>query len=158
MFGKIPDSGKEDVDKAVASAKKCFKSWSKTTRQERSKILNKIADLIEANLQVDVHIFKDRILIFQELAELESRDQGKPVSLAKTIDIPRAALNFRFFAGAILHHEETSTEIDNVAMNYTGTHFTSIPPSLPPFGCSSCTLQIHQHHLSQYSSLYNTST
>jgi len=105
VYGKIPDSGKEDIDKATESAKKAFKSWSKKTSEERSKILLKIADLVDQNLD--------------KLAEAESKDQGKPVSLAKTVDIPRVSANFRFFATAILHHEETSTQIDGVAVNYT---------------------------------------
>lgn len=55
----------------------------------------------------------------EEFAEAESRDQGKPVSLARTVDIPRVSSNFRFFASAILHHEERATDMDGVAMNYT---------------------------------------
>ncbi len=53
----------------------------------------KIADILESRLE--------------EFAQVESRDQGKPVSLARTVDIPRAVLNFRFFATAILHHLDT---------------------------------------------------
>ena len=60
--------------------------------QERSKILLKVAELLESHLE--------------EYANAESRDQGKPVSLARSIDIPRAVYNFRFFATAILHHVE----------------------------------------------------
>ncbi|KAF9404008.1 hypothetical protein BGZ94_004407, partial [Podila epigama] len=85
----IPDSTKEDVDLAFAAASAAYKSWSKTSRTERSRIMYKIADLIEARLD--------------EFARAESKDQGKPVELARTVDIPRAAYNFRFFAGRILH-------------------------------------------------------
>ena len=53
----------------------------------------KIADILESRLD--------------EFAQFESRDQGKPVSLAKVVDIPRAVYNFRFFATAILHHLDT---------------------------------------------------
>ena len=67
-------------------------SWSRTPATERSKLLLKIADAIEQRLD--------------EFAEVESRDQGKPVSLAKAVDIPRAVHNFRIFATAILHHTE----------------------------------------------------
>lgn len=105
VYGKLPDSTKEDLDKAVNSAKAAFKSWSKTPRQERSRLLNKIADIIESRLD--------------EFAAAESKDQGKPVSVAKTVDIPRVCLNFRFFAGAILHHQENSTDMDGTAINYT---------------------------------------
>ncbi|XP_071503218.1 2-aminomuconic semialdehyde dehydrogenase-like [Diadema antillarum] len=105
-WAKIPDSGKEEVNLAVAAAKRAFKSWSRTSPAERSKVMNKIADLIEANLD--------------ELAQLESRDQGKPVWLARAIDIPRAVHNFRFFASFILHTRNSSTILSEVnATNYT---------------------------------------
>ena len=64
-------------------------SWSKTPPRQRSAVLLKIANLVEQRLD--------------EFAEVESRDQGKPVWLAKKIDIPRVCLNFRFFATGILH-------------------------------------------------------
>ena len=85
VYGKLPASDPEDVDVAVKSCLKAFPAWSKTTRQDRSKILNKIADLIESKLD--------------EFAAAESKDQGKPVSLARTVDIPRVISNFRYFAG-----------------------------------------------------------
>eukprot|EP01117_Protostelium_nocturnum_P006538 TRINITY_DN2355_c0_g1_i1.p1 TRINITY_DN2355_c0_g1~~TRINITY_DN2355_c0_g1_i1.p1 ORF type:complete len:512 (+),score=198.45 TRINITY_DN2355_c0_g1_i1:68-1537(+) len=104
-YGKLPNSGVEDVELAVQSARNAFKSWSKTPKDVRSRILNKIADILESRLE--------------EFAKAESRDQGKPVSLARTVDIPRVISNFRFFAGAILHHVETSSDMDGVAVNYT---------------------------------------
>ena len=67
--------------------------WSRTPAKERAKLLNKIADGIEARLE--------------EFAIAESRDQGKPVWLARAVDIPRACLNFRFFATAISHQIHT---------------------------------------------------
>ena len=67
--------------------------WSRTPAKERAKFLNKIADSIEARLE--------------EFAVAESRDQGKPVWLARVVDIPRACLNFRFFATAISHQIHT---------------------------------------------------
>jgi acyl-CoA reductase-like NAD-dependent aldehyde dehydrogenase len=85
VYGKLPESDADDVDLAVKSCLKAFPSWSKTTRQDRSKILNKIADIVESKLE--------------DFAAAESRDQGKPVSLARTVDIPRVVANFRYFAG-----------------------------------------------------------
>lgn len=90
----IADSALDDVNKAVVAAQKSFPLWSKTSSQERSQWLLKIAQGIEARLN--------------EFAELESRDQGKPVWLAKEMDIPRAIHNFRFFAEEIL---KTDSEI-----------------------------------------------
>ena len=76
-----------------------------TPAAERSRILLRIADLIERDLE--------------KLARAESIDTGKPLSLARTLDIPRAASNFRFFATAILHTESEAHITDNVAFNYT---------------------------------------
>lgn len=104
-IAQIPDSDAADVDRAVAAAKEAFPSWSATPAEERSRFLLQIADLIESHLD--------------ELAELESRDNGKPVSLAKRMDIPRAVANFRFFATAILHHASEAHVTDDRALNYT---------------------------------------
>ncbi|GAM17242.1 hypothetical protein SAMD00019534_004170, partial [Acytostelium subglobosum LB1] len=105
IYTLVPDSNEADVNSAVSAAKNAFPMWKAKTNQERSAILNKIADGIEARLQ--------------EFAEAESRDQGKPVNLAATLDIPRAASNFRFYAGYILFHNEQTYHQDNVALNYT---------------------------------------
>ena len=104
-YSQVADSGKEDVDLAVAAAEKAFADWSKTPAQKRSQILLRIADLIERDLE--------------KLARAESIDTGKPLSLARSLDIPRAASNFRFFATAILHTENEAHVTDGVAFNYT---------------------------------------
>ena len=104
-YSQVADSGKEDVDLAVAAAEKAFADWSKKPAAERSKILLRIADLIERDLE--------------KLARAESIDTGKPLSLARSLDIPRAASNFRFFATAILHTENEAHITDGVAFNYT---------------------------------------
>ncbi|KAG0260073.1 hypothetical protein BG011_002144 [Mortierella polycephala] len=101
----IPNSSKADVELAYKAASAAFPSWSKTSREERAKILYRIADLIEARLE--------------EFAQAESKDQGKPVELAKTVDIPRAASNFRFFAGRILHAVEEAGELAGIGFSYT---------------------------------------
>ncbi|QNK77500.1 aldehyde dehydrogenase [Winogradskyella sp. PAMC22761] len=106
IYGQIPNSTKEDVEEAYKSAKSAFRLWSQTTLEERSRILIKISELLEANL--------DRF------AEAESKDNGKPISLAKAIDIPRAASNFRFFGNAITQFASESHEsIGQQAINYT---------------------------------------
>ena len=106
VYGQIPNSSTEDVEQAYQSAKSAFKLWSQITLEERSKILLRISELIEANL--------DR------LAEAESKDNGKPLWLAKAIDIPRASSNFRFFANAITQFSSESHEsVGQNAMNYT---------------------------------------
>src|SRR5438477_5988681 len=105
VIGEIPDSDGADIDDAVAAARAAFPSWSKTPAAERSRILLKLADLIENDLET--------------LAVLESRDNGKAISLARRLDIPRAVANFRFFATAILHDHTEAHVTDSVALNYT---------------------------------------
>lgn len=105
VYGEIPDSDSLDVEKAVGAAKAAFTNWSKTSRKERSELMIKIADLIDAN--------HDR------LSQAESKDNGKPLKLAKRVDIPRASANFRFFATAILHESSDFHESDQEAINMT---------------------------------------
>jgi aminomuconate-semialdehyde/2-hydroxymuconate-6-semialdehyde dehydrogenase len=101
----VPDSDGRDVEAAVQAATSAFPNWSRTPAAERSRLLLAIADRIEKNL--------DR------LAEAECIDTGKPLRLAKTVDIPRAASNFRFFATAVLHFHSEAYRTDQLALNYT---------------------------------------
>ncbi|HUP48486.1 MAG TPA: aldehyde dehydrogenase [Thermoanaerobaculia bacterium] len=105
VIAEIPDSDARDVGAAVEAARAAFPSWSRTPVAERSRLLMKVADLIEANLE--------------ELARTESLDNGKTVTLARRLDIPRAVANFRFFATAILHYATEAHPTDGVALNYT---------------------------------------
>ena len=105
VYSLIPDSEKSDIDNAVAAAKEAFKTWSITSKQERSKILMKLADTIEKYTE--------------DLVKAESKDNGKPETLAAHVDIPRAPANIRFFAGAILHDSSEMHEMDGIAINYT---------------------------------------
>ena len=102
---QVPASTAADVDMAVAAAKAAFPAWAATPTEERAAMLYRIADLLEGSLVI--------------FAEAESRDQGKPVSLAQAVDIPRACANFRFFAGAVLHHEDAVHMMNGRALNYT---------------------------------------
>jgi aminomuconate-semialdehyde/2-hydroxymuconate-6-semialdehyde dehydrogenase len=104
VYSLVADSDERDVENAVQSAQTAFPVWSSMPAENRSAILLKIADLIEQNLE--------------KFARAESIDQGKPVWLARTVDIPRAAANFRFFATAILHFSSEAHPMD-VALNYT---------------------------------------
>ncbi len=102
---QVPDSDARDVERAAQAAAKAFPAWSRTAAAERSHFLLAIADRIEANLE--------------PLAQAECVDTGKPLRLARTVDIPRAASNFRFFATAILHTHTEAYRTDTVALNYT---------------------------------------
>jgi aminomuconate-semialdehyde/2-hydroxymuconate-6-semialdehyde dehydrogenase len=104
-YSQVADSDGRDVDLAVTAAERAFSDWSKKTAAERSGFLLRIADLIERDLE--------------KFARAESIDTGKPISLARSLDIPRAVANFRFFATAILHTESEAHMTDNVAFNYT---------------------------------------
>lgn len=89
---------REDVDDAVKAAWEAFKTWKKTTPAERAAILNKIADIIDAN--------KER------LAMVESMDNGKPIRETMNVDIPLSAQHFRYFAGCILAEEGTASVLN----------------------------------------------
>lgn len=105
IFCQIPDSNKNDIELAVNAAKAVFPQWSVTPSEERFKILNKIASLIEEHVN--------------ELALAETTDNGKPVWLSKKVDIPRASANFRFFATGIMHFAAESHTMETKALNYT---------------------------------------
>jgi len=105
VYSQIPDSDERDIEKAVVAAKKAFPSWSELPTSERSDILLKIANGIDRE--------------FESLAKAESDDNGKPVKLAKAVDIPRASANMRFFATAVLHFESQAHQTDQQAINYT---------------------------------------
>ncbi len=107
VYSLIPDSASDDVDHAAKAAKKAFPSWSEMPVAHRSETLLRIADGIDRE--------------FEKLAKAESEDNGKPLKLAKAVDIPRASANMRFFATAILHFDSLAHQTDNVAINYT-TH------------------------------------
>lgn len=101
---EVPLSGAEDVQNAVMAAKRAFPAWSGLTVEERAKYLDRIAELIDKR--------KD------ELVQAESADQGKPVGLAAALDIPRAAYNFRFFAGIIRHELSVAAPMNQKSFSY----------------------------------------
>jgi aminomuconate-semialdehyde/2-hydroxymuconate-6-semialdehyde dehydrogenase len=104
-YSQVPDGDARDVERAVEAAEAAFPGWSRTPASQRSRLLLKIADLIEARIE--------------KLARAESVDTGKPLALARRLDIPRAASNFRFFATAILHFHSESHATDRLALNFT---------------------------------------
>ena len=120
VYGQIPNSSKEDIELAYKAAKEAFPIWSKTTLEERSRVLLKIADLITDKLDF--------------LAEAEAKDNGKPLSLAKAIDIPRASSNFRFFANAITQFpSEAHESVGLNAMNFTLRHPIGVVGCISPW-------------------------
>jgi aminomuconate-semialdehyde/2-hydroxymuconate-6-semialdehyde dehydrogenase len=105
VYSLIPDSDEKDVEIAIKAAKAAFPSWSVTPKDLRAAYIMKIADLIDANLE--------------RLAKAESLDNGKPLHLSKTVDIPRAAANFRFYGTGIMHYSAQSHSMEDSAVNYT---------------------------------------
>ncbi len=103
-IASLPRSSAADIDAAVAAAKAALPAWSRTSYLERAALLDRVAGLLEARLD--------------ELAALESLDTGKPLSLARAVDIPRAVFNFRFFAEAVRQHTDPSSAMAD-ALNYT---------------------------------------
>jgi len=105
VYSHTPDSNYKDVEEAVGAAKAAFPKWSTTTLEERFKLLNRIAELIDENLDA--------------LALAETNDNGKPLWLSKKVDIPRASSNFRFFATGLMHTSTESHSMEDKAINYT---------------------------------------
>ncbi|HQU86025.1 MAG TPA: aldehyde dehydrogenase, partial [Pyrinomonadaceae bacterium] len=105
VYSLIPDSDENDVEFAVEAAKKAFPAWKQLSAEARHDILMRVSALIERDLDF--------------LAEAESIDNGKPKSLAKAVDIPRAVSNFKFYATAAMHVWNESHETTRQAINYT---------------------------------------
>jgi aminomuconate-semialdehyde/2-hydroxymuconate-6-semialdehyde dehydrogenase len=105
VYSKIPRSGSADAELAIKAANEAFKSWSLTTKEERSQIIMRIADGIRKRMD--------------EFVAAESKDNGKPLKLAAQVDIPRAISNFEFFATGILHFASESHSMEGLGVNYT---------------------------------------
>ncbi len=109
VYSHIPDSDDRDVDRAVKSAEQAFAGWSSMAAEGRYDVLMRLVSLIERDME--------------DLALAESVDNGKPLSLARTVDIPRAVSNFKFYATAAMHLATEAYEtagVNNVAaINYT---------------------------------------
>jgi aminomuconate-semialdehyde/2-hydroxymuconate-6-semialdehyde dehydrogenase len=109
VYSLIPDSDDRDVHLAVEAATAAFAEWSRTPAEMRFEILMRLVSLIERDAE--------------ELARAECVDNGKPIALARTMDIPRASANFKFYATAAMHtaneSHDTSLGGGASAINYT---------------------------------------
>ena len=103
-FCEIARSDKDDIEAALDAAHKARDAWGKTSVAERAVILNKIADRMEANLEM--------------LAHAETWDNGKPIRETLNADLPLAIDHFRYFAGAIRAQEGGISEIDHDTVAY----------------------------------------
>src|SRR5262249_18342169 len=104
VYARVADSDGRDLDDAVRAAQEAFPAWARTPAAARSRLLLDVAARLEANLE--------------RLAEAACTDTGKPLRLARAVDIPRAASNFRFFATAALHFASEAYRTDQLALNY----------------------------------------
>lgn len=115
VYSMLPDADAADVQHAVEAARNAFPHWATMAVEKRSAILLKIADLIDRDMDT--------------LALAESIDTGKPVSLARRLDIPRASANMRFFATGVVHFSSEAHITGDEAINYT---------SRSPLGITGC--------------------
>ncbi|MCX8081652.1 MAG: aldehyde dehydrogenase [Bacteroidia bacterium] len=104
VYAHIPDSDERDVEMAVNAALDAFRIWKKYPAEKRAACLFNLASLIEKNAE--------------EFARAETIDNGKPITLSRSVDIPRGSANFRFYAHALLQMHTEAYPMDDVALNY----------------------------------------
>jgi len=119
VYGRIADSDARDVDAAVEAAELAQPRWAALGREGRAKAMLRVADLVER----DIDLF----------AAAESRDNGKPVALAREVDIPRAIANLRFFATAIVHWGSEAHLTDDEAVNWTDRRPVGVAGCISPW-------------------------
>ncbi|AYA38095.1 aldehyde dehydrogenase [Hymenobacter oligotrophus] len=119
VYSQVPDSDAQDVQRAVEAAQAAWPAWRATPAEQRGKLLVRISELIERDLE--------------RLARAESIDNGKPLKLARTVDIPRAASNFSFFGTAAQHFASETHMQDGVALNYTVRHPLGVVGCISPW-------------------------
>ncbi|HUK76379.1 MAG TPA: aldehyde dehydrogenase family protein [Thermoleophilia bacterium] len=103
LLATCADASAEDVERAVAAAWKAHDGWKKVSPQERSRLLLRIADLIDENAA--------------KLAMVETLDNGKPIRETTAIDVPLASDHFRYFAGAVRTEEGQAVMIDDTTLS-----------------------------------------
>lgn len=105
VYARLPASDTRDAAAAVAAAREAFPGWAATPAGERARLLLQVAALIEGRAE--------------RLARAESIDTGKPIALARRVDVPRAAQNFRFFATAVLHTKSACYAGEDGSLHFT---------------------------------------
>ncbi len=98
LIGEVAQSEAGDIDVATRAAQRAFGAWASRPASERSRLLLRLADLLERDLEA--------------FAQAESLDTGKPISLARAVDIPRSVANLRFFGTSVLHTKSAMHETD----------------------------------------------
>ena len=119
VYSLVPNSEEEDVLLAFSAAKEAFISWGSSTKEFRCRWLMKLANAIDD--------------CAEELVLAESFDNGKPVWLARSVDIPRCSANIRFFATSILHFSTKTHDMDGRALNYILKHPIGVAGCISPW-------------------------
>ncbi len=119
IYATVAASDARDVSAACAAAERAAPAWREMPTEKRAAILDNIANKLEAQLE--------------RFAQAESKDTGKPVSLARAVDIPRAVSNFRFFAGAIQHFASECHPTSSDVLNYTLRHPLGVVGCISPW-------------------------
>lgn len=117
VYSRLANSDAKDIDHAVDAAETAFPAWSTLPAEQRSRWLQRLADAIADN--------------HESLAQAESKDTGKPIQLARNVDIQRAVDNLRFFAHAATQFSSESHATDSRTINYT------LRQALGPVACIS---------------------
>jgi aminomuconate-semialdehyde/2-hydroxymuconate-6-semialdehyde dehydrogenase len=119
VYAEVAASDRADVDAACAAAERAARSWQDTPTEKRAAILDAVADRLESQLE--------------RFAVAESKDTGKPLSLARGVDIPRAVSNFRFFTGAVQHSSSEFHQTAADVLNYTLRHPLGVVGCISPW-------------------------
>jgi aminomuconate-semialdehyde/2-hydroxymuconate-6-semialdehyde dehydrogenase len=119
VYAQLPDSDEADIEVAVRAAMAAKDAWGKLPADDRAGWLFRLADAIDERAE--------------ELAQAESKDNGKPVALARKMDIPRASANFRFFAHAITQYASEAHTTGSLALNYTLRHPLGVVGCIAPW-------------------------
>ncbi len=119
IYATVAASDSRDVARACEAAEKAAPAWCAMPTEKRAAILDTIASKLESQLE--------------RFAQAESKDTGKPVSLARAVDIPRAVSNFRFFAGAIQHFASECHPTSSDVLNYTLRHPLGVVGCISPW-------------------------
>ena len=107
VLAKVSEGSKADIDKAVKAARKAYETgpWRKMSASERARLLYKLADAIEARAE--------------EIAQLETLDNGKPIKESRYVDLPQVIETFRYYAGWATKLEGETINVNNNFFNYT---------------------------------------